>query len=63
MIVADLAQHLDRGDDALGVLALDAGLFIRVRAKRDVKRVVLLAQLVKGHIVANVDIDMHINAD
>jgi len=62
VIVADLAQHLDSGDDALGVLALDAGLFIRVRAKRDVKRVVLLAQLVERHIVADIDVDMHIDA-
>ena len=62
VIVADLAQHLDRGDDALSVLALDAGLFIRVRAERDVKRVVLLAQLVERHIVADIDVDMHIDA-
>ena len=63
MVVADLAQHLDCGDDALGVLALDAGLFVRVRAKRDVERVVLLAQLVEGHIVSHIDIDVHIDAD
>lgn len=63
VIVADLAQHLDRGDDALGVLALDAGLFIRVRAERDVERIVLLAQLVECHIVADVDVDMHVDAE
>ncbi len=63
MIVADLTQHLDRGDHSLGVLALDAGLFVRVRAQRDIKRIVLLPQLVEGHVVADVDVYVRVDAD
>ena len=33
-----------------------------MRAERDVERVVLLAQLVERHIVADIDVDMHIDA-
>ena len=53
-----LAQHLDRGHDALGVLAFDAGLFIRVCAECKIKRVVLAAQLVEGDLVSDVHIDL-----
>ena len=63
MIVADLAQHLDRGHDALGVLAFDAGLFIRVCAECKIERVVPAAQLVEGDLVSDVHIDLRINAD
>ena len=63
VIVADLAQHLNRGHDALGVLAFDAGLFIRVCAECKIERVVLTAQLVEGDLVSDVHIDLRINAD
>ena len=63
VIVTDLTQHLDGGDDAVGVLALDTGLLIRVSADGDVERVMRLAQLVEGHIIADIDVQMHLDAE
>ena len=59
---ADMAQHLHRGDDALAVLALDAGLFVRMGADGDVQAVVLLFQLVKGDVPAHLDAGTDLNA-
>ena len=62
MIVADLAQHFNGGHDAFGVLALNAGLFVRMCAESKVECVILPAQLVKGDLISDVHIQLHINA-
>ena len=55
MVVADGAQHLHGGDDALGLFALDAQFLVDVGADGKVQRVVLIVQFLDGDVVADAD--------
>ena len=58
IVIPDIPKHLHRGDHALGVLSLNADLFIIVRADGDINRVKILSQAAQGNIVLPVS-DIH----
>ena len=61
LVVTDVAQQLHGGDDAQAVLPLNAGLLVRVGADGEIQAVVLLLQLVKGHVHTHIHAGMYLD--
>lgn len=62
IIVADGAEQVDGCIDILAFFSLNADLFVRLGADRDIHRVIFPAQLIDGDLFADLGVIAHLHA-